>query len=175
MSLPSLDRVDPARAWQPWQPDDNQPWSLRWAGHLYRRAAFGGTLAELRQAVKAGPQATIDRLLAGEPEAKNYESMLAETGVSIAKTEDEAALRGWWLYAMLNSGHCAAGKDDSVLAQPFRDQHCQGPQHGSDARSKPDAPEIRPRQLPVHAGRYQPRPRHARLARFQSQRQGPGE
>jgi hypothetical protein len=105
MSIPSLDRVDPARAWQPWQPDDNQPWSLRWAGHLYRRAAFGGTLAELRQAVKAGPHSTVDRLLAGEPEAKGYESLIADSGQSIAKGEDEAALRGWWLYAMLNSGH----------------------------------------------------------------------
>jgi hypothetical protein len=105
MSLPSLDRVDPVRAWQPWQPDDNQPWSLRWAGHLYRRAGFGGNLAELRRAVKDGPHPTIDRLLAGDPEAKSYESLLNDTGASIAKGEDEAGLRGWWLYAMLNSGH----------------------------------------------------------------------
>jgi hypothetical protein len=105
MSIPSLDRVDPARAWQPWQPDDNQPWSLRWAGHLYRRAAFGGTLAELRRSVKDGPHVTIDRLLAGDPESKSYEHLLADTGASIAKGEDESALRGWWLYSMLNSGH----------------------------------------------------------------------
>ncbi len=105
MSLPSLDRVDPPRAWQPWQPDDNQPWSLRWAGHLYRRAGFGGTLAELRQAVKDGPHVAIDRLLAGDPRAKDYEPLIADTGASIAKGEDESALRGWWLYAMLNSGH----------------------------------------------------------------------
>jgi hypothetical protein len=57
-SSPPLDRVDPAAAWQPWQPDIHQPWNLRWAGHLYRRTAFGGTLAELRRAVKDGPQAT---------------------------------------------------------------------------------------------------------------------
>jgi uncharacterized protein (DUF1800 family) len=104
MSLPSLDRVDPVRAWQPWQPDDNQPWSLRWAGHLYRRAAFGATLDELRQAVKDGPKVTLDRLLAGDPDAKQYESLIADTGASIAKGNDESALRGWWLYVMLNSG-----------------------------------------------------------------------
>src|SRR5438105_3900554 len=103
MSSPPIDRVDPARAWQPWQPDDNQPWSPRWAGHLLRRAAFGGTLAEVQQAAKDGPHATVDRLLAGEPAAKDYGALLADTGASIAKTEDEAALRGWWLYAMLNS------------------------------------------------------------------------
>src|SRR3954454_3978149 len=105
MSLPSLDRVDPSRAWQPWQPDDNQPWSLRWAGHLYRRAAFGATIDELRRAVKEGPQRTLDRLLAGDADAKNYESLIADTGASIAKGNDESALRGWWLYTILNSGY----------------------------------------------------------------------
>jgi uncharacterized protein (DUF1800 family) len=105
MSTPPIERVDPAQAWQPWQPDDNQPWSPRLAGHLYRRAAFGGTLAEVRQAVKVGPHAAVGRLLAGDPAGKDYETLLADTGASIAKGEDEAALRGWWLYAMLNSGH----------------------------------------------------------------------
>ncbi|HEY1375969.1 MAG TPA: DUF1800 family protein, partial [Gemmataceae bacterium] len=105
MALPPLDRVDPARAWQPWQPDDNQTWSPRWAGHLYRRAAFGATLDELRRAVKDGPQATLDRLLQGDPDAKQYEQLVTDTGASIAKGGDESALRGWWLYAMLNSGH----------------------------------------------------------------------
>jgi uncharacterized protein (DUF1800 family) len=105
MSSPPIDRVDPARAWQPWQADDNQPWSARWAGHLLRRAAFGGTLAEVRQVVKDGPHVAVDRLLAGDPAAKDYESLLADTGASIAKGEEETALRGWWLYAMLNSGH----------------------------------------------------------------------
>jgi uncharacterized protein (DUF1800 family) len=105
MSSPPIDRVDPARAWQPWQPDDNEPWSARWAGHLLRRAAFGGTLTEVRQVVKDGPHVAVDRLLVGDPAAKDYNSLLVDTGASIAKGEDEAALRGWWLYAMLNSGH----------------------------------------------------------------------
>src|SRR5438105_2576978 len=105
MSLPSLDRVEPARAWQPWRPDDNQPWSIRWAGHLFHRAAFGGTLDGVRRAVKDGPEATLDRLLGGDPDAKSFDSLLTDTGASIAKGGDETALRGWWLYAILNSGH----------------------------------------------------------------------
>jgi hypothetical protein len=103
--LPPLDRIDPAGAWQPWRPDADQPWNLRWAGHLLRRAAFGGNLDELRQAVRDGLPATLDRLLQGAPEAAGYESLLADTGSSIAKGGDESALRGWWLYAMLNGGH----------------------------------------------------------------------
>lgn len=104
-ALPPLDRVDPGRAWLPWQPDIHQTWNLRWAGHLYRRAGFGATLPELRQAVKAGHDATLRRFLDGDPHAKSYESLFADTGASIAKSEDEAALRGWWLYVILNSGH----------------------------------------------------------------------
>src|SRR5262249_51697006 len=60
-----LARLDPADAWTPWKADEGNPWSLKWAGHLYRRAGFGGTWAELHQALKVGPQVTIERLLAG--------------------------------------------------------------------------------------------------------------
>jgi uncharacterized protein (DUF1800 family) len=105
MKLPPLDRLDPAEAWQPWQPDAHQRWDLRWAGHLHRRAAFGATLDELRRAVAAGLPTTLDRLLKGSSEAATYESLLSDTGQSIAKGGDEAALRGWWLYAMLHGGH----------------------------------------------------------------------
>jgi uncharacterized protein (DUF1800 family) len=106
--LPPLDRVDPSEAWQAWEPDAQQPWSLRWAGHLYRRAAFGANLSELRTAIQDGLPATVARLLQGDPAAVQYESLLADSGASIARGGgDEAAhnLRGWWVYAMLNSGH----------------------------------------------------------------------
>ena len=103
--LPRLDDVNPARAWEPWKPDDNQRFDLRWAGHIYRRAAFGGTLDELRRAVKDGPDATVDRLLKGDPAAESYEPLIAASGASIAQSGDEASLRGWWLYAMLYGGH----------------------------------------------------------------------
>jgi hypothetical protein len=103
--LPNLDQVDPQRAWEPWRPDAIHPFDLRWAGHLYRRAAFGGTLDELRQAAKDGPEATVDRLLQGDAESANYEPLIAASGVSIAQGGDQDNLRGWWLYAMLHSGH----------------------------------------------------------------------
>src|SRR4051812_35095696 len=102
---PALDSVDPNRAWAPWNPDAAQPFNLRWAGHLYRRAAFGGTLDELRRAVKEGLQATIDRLFNGDRDAANYEPLISASGASIAQSGDENNLRGWWLYAMLYSGH----------------------------------------------------------------------
>jgi Protein of unknown function (DUF1800) len=103
--VPPLDRINPIDAWQPWQPDARQPWDVRWAGHLYRRAAFGANLDELRAAVKDGLPATLDRLLQGDPQAAQYESLLNDTGAAFARSDEAPNLRGWWLYVMLNGGH----------------------------------------------------------------------
>src|SRR5205814_8270390 len=105
--LPPLEKVDPAKAWQPWEPDGKEPWSLKWAGHFYRRASFGANLHELRQAVRAGLPPTLDRLLnVGE-----RENVLATAGDLIARNRSNAyALRGWWLYTMLNSTQPLAEK-----------------------------------------------------------------
>ena len=67
-NLPSLDKLDPGAAWEPWQPTADDPWSARWAAHLYRRAGFGANRDELKTAVAAGMGATVDRLLAGPKE-----------------------------------------------------------------------------------------------------------
>jgi uncharacterized protein (DUF1800 family) len=104
-ALPPVDKIDPERAWQPWQPSPADPWGLKWAGHLYRRAAFGGNLSELRRAVAAGPAATIDLLLKGEPKAASLSQAVTETGWSTVKRNDIAALRAWWVYWMLNGRH----------------------------------------------------------------------
>jgi uncharacterized protein (DUF1800 family) len=97
-----VDQIDPARAWQPWQPTPADPWGLKWAGHLYRRAGFGGTLTELRRAVAVGPAATIDLLVKGEPKAAGLYPALVQSG---RRFKEVADLRGWWLYVMLNGGH----------------------------------------------------------------------
>ncbi len=101
-ALPPVDKIDPERAWQPWQPSAADPWNVKWAGHLYRRAAFGANLSELRRAVAAGPAATIDLLLKGEPTAAGFYAGLTEIARGI---KEVSQLRGWWVYCMLNSGH----------------------------------------------------------------------
>ncbi len=102
--LPPLTKLDPAGAWQPWQPTAADPWNLQWAGHLYRRAGFGATPDELREAVAQGLPATLDRLIQGDPkETPDWESLLEATGDRPASYDNLQALRGWWLYAMLNT------------------------------------------------------------------------
>jgi uncharacterized protein (DUF1800 family) len=103
--LPPLEQVDPAQAWQPWQPTPADPWSRKWAGHLYRRAAFGATHQELETAVKQGLPATLERLLKGDPKVAgpDWEEAQESAGRYAIRTLTE--LRAWWLNAIVNGPH----------------------------------------------------------------------
>jgi uncharacterized protein (DUF1800 family) len=100
-----LDKVDPVVAWQPWEPDAKQPWNLQWAGHLFRRACLGANLQQLREAVRQGYPATLERILKGEPGADERTDFLNSVGEPVARKDDIYALRGWWLYALLHTKH----------------------------------------------------------------------
>jgi hypothetical protein len=104
---PTLDQIDPALAWQPWEPTTADPWSRKWVAHLYRRAAFGASRDDLLEAERLGPRGTLDLLLSGRPHATEVEETLLDVGLSAARSDDGSGgqLRGWWLYAMLHSGH----------------------------------------------------------------------
>jgi len=109
----SLSLLDPVEAWQPWAPSPKDPWNLKWAGHLYRRAGFGGSPTELNEAVARGLPATLDLLLTGKPDADALEQVLITVGRRAAESGNDLAnrlgeqgfdLRAWWVYAMLNGG-----------------------------------------------------------------------
>jgi uncharacterized protein (DUF1800 family) len=100
-NLPPLSKVDPEKAWQTWEPDEKNPWNLKWAGHLYRRAGFGANLAELRQAVKQGHAATLTAILDPDPQKdSDFIDVMGESGKQIARQRNSFKLRGWWLYGM---------------------------------------------------------------------------
>jgi uncharacterized protein (DUF1800 family) len=105
-TLPPLDQVDPALAWQPWVPTPADPWGRRWAAHLYRRAAFGASGDDLLEAERLGPQGTLDLLLRGRPQAEEVLPTLLDAGRVAAGHDDNGELlAGWWLYCMLHGGH----------------------------------------------------------------------
>jgi uncharacterized protein (DUF1800 family) len=93
--------------WAEYTPTPANPWDLKKAGHLYRRAAFGATHAELTQAVADGPKAAIDRLLkGGTPSAdfdKTSEYMAGER--SLPAGSDNGRLAAWWLWRIQNTAH----------------------------------------------------------------------
>jgi hypothetical protein len=98
--LPPLSQADPVKAWQPWEPTAADPWNLKWAGHLYRRAGFGGSPKELHEAVTKGLSATLDGFLKPDPaELTAWESQVKANGASTARTTFQ--LRAWWIYNIL--------------------------------------------------------------------------
>jgi uncharacterized protein (DUF1800 family) len=109
-ALPPLDRVDPGQAWQPWQPDAKQPWDHRWAAHLYRRAGFGASSAELHAAVERGLAATLENLFAAEPRMGVRERQLLLQSLEVGRRNNPIELRAWWLDRMF------------VAAQPLREK-----------------------------------------------------
>ena len=94
--------ANPAWAFAPYRPDAQRPWSLRGAGHLFRRAAFGGNWEQLQRAVEEGPQRSVDRLLHPEGDVAGFNRTYDEHEAAVDSHE---ALQGWWLRRMLLSPH----------------------------------------------------------------------
>ncbi|MFP6659044.1 MAG: hypothetical protein VB853_12760 [Pirellulales bacterium] len=67
-----LTQVDPQWAWSVYEPDHQYPWSRRSAAHLFRRAGYGASWSQLDEAVRVGPKATIDGLLAADQAARGF-------------------------------------------------------------------------------------------------------
>jgi hypothetical protein len=106
VTLPTPKHIDPAEAWQPWQPTAADPWDRKWAAHLYRRAAFGPSREELLEAVRLGPEGTLDLLIRGRPGASELVETLIDAGRVAAEHDDDGdRIRSWWLYCILQGGH----------------------------------------------------------------------
>jgi len=99
------DAMDPKWAWEPYRPTAQAPWDAKQVGHLYRRAAFAPTWAELEAGVQAGPDKTIDALLKGGPGLDEFEKLTNPLAQSIGKANSGVQLPAWWLYRMLYSPH----------------------------------------------------------------------
>src|SRR5947209_5538992 len=97
------EQIDPRWAWERYRPTKESPWDLRKVGHLYRRASFAATWAELETALKEGPDRTIDRLFEAGPGQKTLDEQTAPLARTIAQSNNGPQARAWWLYRMLYS------------------------------------------------------------------------
>jgi uncharacterized protein (DUF1800 family) len=93
------------QAWAPYTPTADNPWDWKKVGHLYRRAAFGATAAELEASVKEGHAKTLDRVLSGEPESDDFShtSEFMATERSMPQGAPQGRLSAWWLDRMLKT------------------------------------------------------------------------
>jgi len=96
-------KIDLKWAWEAYRPSKDSPWNLQRVGHLYRRAAFGATLAELEAGLKAGPDETIDSLLHGGSNQFEFDRETANLAEHIATANNDAQLSSWWLHRMLHT------------------------------------------------------------------------
>jgi uncharacterized protein (DUF1800 family) len=106
-SLPPLDKLDPAAEWAAWKPAKAE-WNARWAAHLYRRAGFGASRPELKDAVAAGLEATVNQLFAAPKEPRTRSPIITlptpvnpMTGMADASGQT-AVLRAAWLQRMID-------------------------------------------------------------------------
>src|SRR5882757_8541219 len=93
--------IDPTWAWDVYRPSPQEPWDLRKVGHLYRRAAFSTTKAELDHGLRAGPDQLIDHLLTGGAGQEKFESQTRALVPSMVRVNNGVQARAWWLYRML--------------------------------------------------------------------------
>jgi uncharacterized protein (DUF1800 family) len=104
----NLRDIDVVWAWSAYEPTAQRPWSRRLAAHLYRRAGFSATWAQLQQSVDEGPAKTLDRLCdprpaggdAGSGEFERTAAALADRTVASGNPQQ---LSAGWLYRMLNT------------------------------------------------------------------------
>jgi uncharacterized protein (DUF1800 family) len=104
--LPPLEKLDPTEAWAPWKPDAKDPFNAKWAAHLYRRAGYGPTLVELKEAVSAGLDSTFEKMLAPAKSPPKTLPPVNNPNLPGATIE----LRARWLQRMLSG------------AEPIRDK-----------------------------------------------------
>jgi len=83
----------------PYEPSGRDPWNLRKACHLYRRAGFGATVAEMDQAEAAGFDATVNRLIRVDTSASELDRFLSTVRTELFDFGDEVeTAQAFWLY-----------------------------------------------------------------------------
>ncbi len=93
------------RYWQPFEASASDPWTIERVVHLHRRVGFAATWSEIQRDLKAGCDASIARLLAGEmrPRTHGFDELASAIGDVAAGSASTGRLKAWWLYRMLLS------------------------------------------------------------------------
>jgi hypothetical protein len=117
-----LRQIDPAEAWQPWRPSAENPWTLKWAAHLFRRAAFGAPTYQkdisswerLKQSVDLGADKTFEQVLGGDSGQAEFDLMMDQIAPKFTTPPPrfqfnadapEVELQAWWLYRCIYTPH----------------------------------------------------------------------
>jgi uncharacterized protein (DUF1800 family) len=92
----------PSDPFAPFQPTDAEPWDVRRASHLLRRAGLGPTPDSLDAALKLSPQAAVDSLLDFDVAQDPFNDLLDRMAGFFQFTKIEDA-QGWCFFRMLGT------------------------------------------------------------------------
>jgi uncharacterized protein (DUF1800 family) len=101
----ALEQIDPQWAWQPFAPTETQGWNRRLAAHLFRRATFGATSAQIEAAVLQSPAAAVEQIVRGSEDAKDLRGQSDALASTLLATGEPRQLAAWWVYVMLHTTH----------------------------------------------------------------------
>jgi len=103
--------IDPDWAWQRYRPSDAMPWTIERASHAHRRLGFAAPWKTLQHDLKAGPDATLARLLKpDEASVATFYSEAKSMAQAVLVSRERLELPAWWLYAMVHTPHPALEK-----------------------------------------------------------------
>lgn len=100
---------DPRGAWSVFEPNSKAQWDQAAASHLHRRAGFGATPAEIRQAVAGGPAKAVETLLNGQPKAadgtpaREFSQFSDRIEARLGPDGPLRRIQGLWLQRMVNT------------------------------------------------------------------------
>lgn len=100
-------RLDPDRAWSPFEPGPDGPWDRARVAHLHRRAGFAAPWGVLERDLKDGPEISVDRLLNGEEVGPDgmTETDLDALSERFDPSLSQARLQATWLRRMISTPH----------------------------------------------------------------------
>ncbi len=89
--------------WQPFEPNEQQPWNLPRAWMLHRRAGFGANWRELQRDVADGLEKSVNRVLSGKSRdqvPKEFEATSKHLLKRAIQSRQISRLSAWWILRM---------------------------------------------------------------------------
>jgi uncharacterized protein (DUF1800 family) len=100
----NTDTAVPSNPFSPYVPSSAEPWNVRRAGHLLRRARFGANADLLDETVGQSPSQAIDRLFDYDPAVDPLNDLINQLQGFVSFKEIKA-VQEWCFYRMLNNAH----------------------------------------------------------------------
>lgn len=89
--------------WRRWKPTAEQPWNTRRVVHLHRRAGFGATWEQIQRDIREGPDAAIDRVVAGLEDDARMDALTANLGDAAVGSNRPERLKAWWMLRIIKT------------------------------------------------------------------------